>query len=250
MEPASKSALLVLTATVFATPTNAEGQWTTGVMVTAETGYYTGTGDDVLVLPYLAYDSDKFHFGVTDGLAYHFASIEGQNGNGGRFSAVLRPRWEPGLRDTGPFAVLDRDIAVEAGLSARYNIHQSYFAEAEALADLSGVHEGYEVSGAVGFMYAAKRFSFEGRVGARYRSEDLNQYLFGVSADEATAQWAAFTAGDGVTGFARLTVSYGISKNIALVGDLTFEDFGGLTKSPLVENSTNSALSLGILYQF
>jgi hypothetical protein len=45
MEPAPKSALLVLTATVFATPTYAEGQWTTGVMVTAETGYYDGIGD-------------------------------------------------------------------------------------------------------------------------------------------------------------------------------------------------------------
>lgn len=125
-----------------------------------------------------------------------------------------------------------------------------FFAKAEALIDLSDTHKGGEAATFAGVQFEAGKLPFEAGLGARHRSGDLNQYLFGVAASETTASRAGFAPGSTTTGFASLTGVYLLRDSIAVVGDITFEDLGGMDASPLVEKSSKTSVTLGLLYQF
>ena len=228
---------------------HAEGAWTLGAIIVGETGYYVGQKDEVALVPYISFETERFEFSLHDGVAYHAFQGDGPNGSAARLSFVLTPRWEPDFSDDPVFDGLDRDTAFEVGMRGAY-ARGLFFAEAEALADVSDTHNGYEASAAVGLQYEAGAFRLEGGVGARYRSGDLNQHLFGVSASEAGATRAAFTPGDSTTGFASVTAAYALNDNVALVGDITFEDFGNMQASPLVGKGSTTSLALGLIYQF
>lgn len=228
---------------------HADGTWTLGAIVEGETGYYVGQKDEVDLLPYISFETERFEFSLHDGVAYHAIQGEGPNGSAGQLSIVLTPRWEPDFSDDPIFDGLERDTAIELGVRGVYE-RGLFFVEGEALADVSDTHNGYEASAFVGLQYEAGAFSLEGGIGARHRSGDLNQHLFGVSASEANATRAAYTPGDSTTGFASITAAYALNDNTALVGDITFEDLGNMDASPLVDKGSNTSLAIGLIYQF
>ncbi len=227
----------------------ADVTWTFGAIAQGETGYYVGQKDEVVLLPYIAFETERFEFSLHDGASYHAIQREGPNGSATQLSFVLSPRWEPEFSDGPIFDGLERDTAIELGVRAVYE-RGLFFVEGEALADVSDTHNGYEARAFVGARYEVGAFSLEGGIGARHRSGDLNQHLFGVSASEANATRAAFTPGDSTTGFASITAAYAVNNNIALVGDITFEDVGDMDASPLVDEVSNTSLALGLIYQF
>lgn len=226
----------------------AQGTWTLGAIAIGETGYYVGHKDELSLVPYVSFEAQRFEFSLTDGVTYH--ALQDENSHGGvQLSFVLTPRWEPEFSDDAIFDGLERDTAIEVGVRGIYK-NGLFFAEAEALADVSDTHSGYEASTFAGMQFESGAFSLEGGIGARYRSDDLNQHLFGVSASEATANRAEFTPGESTTGFASITAAYALNDKIALVGDVTFENLGNLDRSPLVDKGSNTSLALGLIYQF
>lgn len=254
MNHLSKSLLMLASLVYIAGPAVAEGQgsagqWTAGLIVSAENGHYAGIDSGATLLPYVSYDSTRVHFSVTEGLAYHIRPAADPMAEGTKLSVLLTPRLDPGLRTKGAFATLDRDIAFELGLRGRHNMG-TLFGEAEVLGDISGVHNGYEASAAVGVGFAVNRSQFEAKAGVRHRSKSLNQYMFGVSAAEATATWTAYNTEATTTGFASLSGSYAVTQNVILVGEFSFEDLGTMENSPIVDEAANSTLNLGVLYRF
>jgi len=250
----SKSLLMLASLVFIAGPAVAEGQgsagqWTAGLIVSTENGHYAGIDSGATLLPYVSYDSARVHFSVTEGLAYHIRPAADPMSEGTKLSVLLTPRLDPGLRTKGAFATLDRDIAFELGLRGRHNM-RNLFGEAEVLGDISGVHNGYEASAAVGVGFAVNRLQFEAKAGVRHRSKSLNQYMFGVSAAEATATWTAYNTKATTTGFASLSGSYALRQNVILVGEFSFEDLGRMENSPIVDEAANSTLNLGVLYRF
>ncbi len=232
-----------------ATEATAEGTWTFGAVVDAETGVYVGQNDQATLIPYISYETERLVFSLHDGLSYRVLQGEGPDGQTGEVSVLLAPRWTPDFGKGPIFDGLDRDVAIEAGIAGRYEAGLFFF-EGEALIDISDTHKGYEAKTFAGVQYETGRFQFEAGLGARHRSSDLNQHLFGVASSEVTATRAAFAPGSTTTAFASLTGVYLLRKNLALVGDIKVEDLGDLDASPLVDKSSNTSLTLGVLYQF
>lgn len=221
----------------------AEGVWTLGLIGRAETGYYINQDDEIEGLPYLAYDTKRFHFGL-DGIAYH--AFQADNA---KLSVLLAPRLKPDYPDDTIFSGLNRDTAVELGFEGRYDFGVGYVG-ATGLFDISDAHNGYEVLTKLGFTHKSGAFSLDASIGVRHRSKELNQYLFGVTAAEATATRVAFQSADSTTGIANLRGVYSFKNRVSLVGDITFEDLGSMRKSPLVNKNTNTTVALGLIYQF
>ncbi|MCY4334468.1 MAG: MipA/OmpV family protein [Litoreibacter sp.] len=227
----------------------ADGKWTLGLIAAGETGYYVGEKDEIGLLPYISYETERFEVSLHDGLAYHVIKNEGPDGSAVQLSFLLTPRWEPHFGDDPIVNGLKRDTALELGVSGIYE-KDIFFVQTEALADVSDTHSGYEASAVVGLQQDFGAFSLEGGIGARYRSSDLNRHLFGVSATEANARRAAFNPGSSTTGFASISAAYAIGANTALVGDISFEDFGKMEVSPLVDEGSNTSFALGLIHQF
>lgn len=245
---------LIVTATAFAaltlsSPTQAEGTWTLGLLIDAETGVYVGAQDEAQVIPYVSYQLGRFEASLSNGLTYDVISGESLAGVDGTLSLRLAPRWSPDFSDDPVFDGLTRDTGLEAGLAARAELADFYLS-AEVLTDISDTHNGMEAQISVGFEQNFGQMFFDVEVGAAHRSADLNQYLYGVSASEATATRVAYAAGDSTTGFASLTAGYLLTDNMALVGQIAFEDLGDLIASPLVAQGQQTSLAVGLIFEF
>lgn len=236
--------------TLFATsPLHADATWTLGAVVVGTTGPYVGQEDEAELLSYFAFETDRFEVSVTDGLTYDVFQGDGPDGEGISASLRLAPRWSPDFGDDPLFDGLERDTAIEAGAELSYGT-RAFVLSAEILTDISDVHNGYQATVFAGAEVELGPVILEGGIGARHRSSDLNQYLFGVTAAEATTARAAYSPGDSTTGFASLTAILPLSDTMALIGDVTFEDLGTLSASPLVSDDQRTSVAFGLVYRF
>ena len=223
---------------------HADGVWTLGLFAGVENDLYVNSKDQAEAIPYLAYDTEKFHFGL-DGIAYHAMVTDNAI-----FSFLLSPRMEPNYSKGPVFAGLKRDTAVELGFDGQYYFGPAYIG-ASGLVDISDTHNGYEVSTKLGFVLESGAFSLDASVGARHRSKKLNQYLFGVSATEATASRTAFQVGETTTAIASISAAYAINGRVSLIGDISMEEVGKIKNSPLVNNTgANTSIAIGVVYSF
>jgi outer membrane protein len=146
--------------------------------------------------------------------------------------------------------VPDRDYAGELGLELLTDGRWGQL-QLTAYHDVSGTHEGYEVEFDYGYGWRNQRFYIEPSFGLSFKSEDLNNYYWGVRADETNAALPGYTAGSGINIFARLQFSYQISRNwmFSFVGEVERlnEEAAG---SPIVEEQNVFGYFAGFGYRF
>lgn len=228
----------------FASGASAEGQWTIGALGVGATGVYVDEKDEAGFAPILSYDTEKLHVGL-DGLSYQVYDY-----GVGQIDVALGYRGAPAFPDKNPlFDGLKREDAVELGISTQLEFGDAYVG-LDAFKDVSDTHEGIEADFTFGYVMAAGNFQLDAAVGARFRDNKLNQYLYGVSAAEATADRSAFTAEKTTTAFANLTVGYAITENITAMAQVSYEDIGKNHDSPLVAKSSSTGVGLGIAWTF
>jgi outer membrane protein len=147
-------------------------------------------------------------------------------------------------------AIPDRDYAAELGLElladGRWGMLQI-----AAFHDVSGTHEGYEVEFDYSYGWRNQRFYIEPSFGLSFKSEDLNNYYWGVPADNLGSTFPGYTASSGVNAFARLQFSYQISRNwlFSFVGEVERmnDEAAG---SPIVEEQNVIGYFAGFGYRF
>ncbi|WP_342076917.1 MipA/OmpV family protein [Yoonia sp. SS1-5] len=236
----------LLTGTVICIGTGAyaDGEWTVGILGVGTTGTYVGEDDTVGVAPFLTYETDRLSVGL-DGVSYNV--LEYQQGTVG---LALGYRGGPDFPNKDPlFDGLKRDDAVEAGITAQLDFGNAYVS-LHTMTDVSDTHGGTEANVVVGYAIAPGSFVVSAEVGARFRDKDLNQYLYGVSATEATAARSAYAADQTTTAFANLAVVYPVTQTISAVGIVEYEDLGSNADSPLVDKSDVVGVGLGLIMSF
>lgn len=223
----------------------AEGNWTIGFGLGAETELYSDDGNSLSGFPFLAYDTERLHIGF-DGLAYKLVNTD-QLG----FNLHLSPRGDPDFPDTALFQGLDRDTAFEVGFSARQSLAAELYLQGSFLHDVSSEHDGYEAQVHLGRSFSAGSVYFDASVGVRYRSGDLNDYLVGVSAAEANSLRSAYAPGSTFSPVAQVSATVPISDKTAVVGSLSYERFGdAYDDSPLTDKGSQASAGIAITYKF
>ena len=90
--------------------------------------------------------------------------------------------------------VPDRDYAGELGLELLTDGRWGRL-QLAAFHDVSGTHDGYEIAADYGYGWRRQRFYVEPSVGLSYKSAALNDYYWGVSAEEANGALPRYEAG-------------------------------------------------------
>ena len=237
------TALTFTMATLLASSAAAEGDWIVGLIVQGDSQIYEGGTDDAILLPYLAYETDRLHIGL-DGISYQALDYGDL-----AVDVTLNARFGPDFPDTTLFEGLDRDTAFELGFDAQYNFGAAYVGLALA-GDISGAHDGYEGQASLGYAFETGALALDVSAGVILRDANLNAYLYGVSAAEATATRAAFDLGDTTNGFASVSAAFALSDQAYLIAEVSYEDLGDARNSPLVSKSESTEISIGIGFQF
>jgi len=147
-------------------------------------------------------------------------------------------------------SIPDRDYAGELGIEL---LADGRWGELQLTAyhDVSGTHEGFELEFDYGYGWRNQRFYVEPSFGLSFKSEELNNYYWGVRAAETSGALPEYTAGSGVNSFARLQFSYQISRNwmFSFVGEV--ERLNDEAKgSPIVEEQYVFGYFAGFGYRF
>jgi len=121
--------------------------------------------------------------------------------------------------------------------------------------DALGKHDGHEatlsyvvpIKGAFGI----KKLGLRPMFGLCWRSENLNNYYYGVRSKEATANRTAYKSGESVDPHAGVALDYQLAKRWSIFSMFRSEWLGSeITDSPIIDQDNVVSVILGLVYRF
>jgi MipA family protein len=196
-------------------------------------------------------NSDRAFFGKTNTRYVNFSLTAG-----GAHVPIPAAPGAPGVGQGSEFdqpvelEVPDRDYAVELGLEM---LLDGEWGEAtlRAFHDVSGTHEGYEISADYGYRWVRGRYSIAPSVGIAYKSAALSDYYWGVHADEVLPTLQGYQVDAGIGWQAGLRASYYVTKTMRLALSANYERLQhSITQSPIVAEPDVIGYFAGLAWQF
>lgn len=139
------------------------------------------------------------------------------------YSAYAGPQWSIELLGASSEAGIDSRLSDElediderpggVNFGVRVTAYPgSLIAQFEALSDISGLHDGFTMTGSIARNWLVRNWNVHAILGARYYSAAYTDYIFGIDEDEATLRFPQFTAGTSHTFVTEIGVSYPLSE--------------------------------------
>jgi MipA family protein len=120
-----------------------------------------------------------------------------------------------------------------------------------AFQDVSGTHRGQQAYAEYRYAWQLGRLRIAPAVGLHYKSAALNDYYWGVRADEANAALPSYRASAGVNVVTNLQATYYVSKRMRLAATLNYERLDSAVRaSPIVDEREVLGYFAGISYSF
>ena len=193
-------------------------------------------------------NDDRVFFGKTNTRYVNFAYA----GNG--FTTGLPPPAAAGGSEDPPPPVEvnppDRDYAIELGVESLLDGDWGA-AELRAFHDVSGTHGGYELSAHYSRRWTVGRLSIAPTLGFSYKSAQMNNYYWGVHADEATDALPEYHAGAGVNFEGGLVTNYYLTRHLRFALSVNYERLADeIAASPLAEDDYVVAYFSGFAWTF
>ena len=178
------------------------------------------------------FNSDRVFFGRTD---TRFVSVD----------TAGAPLAEATL-----FSVPDRDFAIELGVELLSDVGWGQL-QASAFHDVSDTHGGYELFIDYSRGWRNQRWYLEPSIGASYKSEDLNDYYWGVAPDEANDVLPEYRVAAGLNWHGRIVLSYQLSRQWQFSMVAEYERLNAeAAASPLVETRNVTGYFAGFGFRF
>lgn len=243
-----KLGLLTMLLVAAALPADAESMWTVGLGLTLETSPINDDDADLSPIPIITYENDdvlggSLTIGTTEGLSYGWSLPHGMT-----VSGLVDYRTSPLDDADGSVADgIERDPAIELGGEIDYLTSRGIFS-ASILADVSGAHDGAEVTLAYHLLVPLGAWTFQPSLGIHYRSKGLGTYLYGVEADDSQTP---FRVDDHVVPFANLTADVALNERWSAIVGISGEYLpDAVTDSPLVDDHYTFGTVLGLSFTF
>jgi outer membrane protein len=143
-----------------------------------------------------------------------------------------------------------RSYAVELGLETLFSGEWGQ-ASLHAFHDVSGTHEGFEISGDYSYRITRGRLSLSPTVGVSWKSAALSDYYWGVHADESSLSLAGYEARGGLGWEAGLRGNYYLTKSLRVAVSANYERLQhSIAMSPLVRQDHVFGYFAGLGWQF
>ena len=143
-----------------------------------------------------------------------------------------------------------RDSSVDVGVS--YSIHQPWGQlKAELLHDVNSTHQGTEARLAYAKDWRSGAWTWRPSLSVAWRSANLNNYYYGVRANEATATRAAYEPGAGLEARVGLQTTYALSRHWSLLSGVSATVLSrDVSHSPIVQHRILPSVYVGAIYDF
>ena len=170
-----------------------------------------------------------------------------------RFDAFLKHRFEGFTQDRPPASAAGmalREPGIDAGVSLRRRTAWGtpYL---ELSRDVSNRSDGTELKLGYWNDWTRGQLTLRPHAALSLRDARLNDFYYGVRPGEATATRPAYSAGGGADAEIGLYADYRLTDGWHLIGGLSaLRRASAVGNSPIVENRVDTAVTLGVLYDF
>lgn len=240
-----------------ASPDNASSRWSLGLAAAVRNTEYAGADDRSVVIPYVAYEGEKFYFrGITAG--YHLVEHGGFGLDvmlSGRMDGMDRKDFgvrELARRGIDRRLLSDRDDSVDAGAALTWSGTAGEF-ELRLLADVGSVSEGYEATLDYAYPLHVGKTLIKPGLGVSFLSSDLANYYYGTLDKEVARGLPLYRPGSAVVPHVGVQVAHAFSDKWRIIGGVEYRKLPDeLKDSPLVEEGADSStgLFLGVARSF
>ncbi|MBN2063957.1 MAG: MipA/OmpV family protein [Sedimentisphaerales bacterium] len=221
-----------------------------GVVTAFSTSPYIDDDSRVIPIPLVSYITERFYF---TGLETGYALMGDR-----QLSLIATANARMEYYDEDDSYIFDgmanRHASLDGGLKVRWE-HPWCGLETGFRADLLSVYDGYEI-------FARAKKSFKGvfeieklkvdiSAGLSWRSDELNDYYFGVRPSEATADRPVYEPQGDLNYQLGCGWSYKLSDKWSLFNNYRVEFLADeIADSPLVDTDTTFSVMVGLAYQF
>jgi outer membrane protein len=254
------SALALSAVFALSAGTAGAGEWIVGGNLLGGNNPYED-GDNVGgLLPVVAYRGERFHANLGNPGISFFRGTSDFGGLG--YSVYIGDSFQIDLVGQLRMIGLDPDkedawrglderkAGFDAGVSLLWQTGVGEF-DLQLLTDVSNRSDGQEVLLSYAYPITQGAWTLRPEVGVSWQSSDLNDYYFGVDADEARAGRAAYEADAGVTPFVGVELEYAVSTQTHLIGGFGYGRLGDeISDSPIVDARSVGGAYLGLTYTF
>jgi len=147
----------------------------------------------------------------------------------------------------------DRDYAVEMGLELIVDKPWGRF-QSQLNGDISNTHEGMELWMDYSYDFLIQRWYIQTSAGFSWRSANLNDYYYGITAEdsrESEGYLSVYEAKNGFNSFAKLSLTYVIGKQWRWVNSFQYERINSeAANSPIMTDDNVTTVFTGIFYSF
>ena len=218
-----------------------------GIMVRSERSPYLGAGVRHDLVPLYLYEGERFFLHASR------AGLKLSNDGRHRFDLFLDYRFEgfPYDHTTASLAGMQaREPTTDLGVSYAYRADWGTL-KAEFVHDALNVTKGDELRLGYSYDWKSGRWHLRPAINLMLRSARLNDYYYGVRADEAMAGRPAYMPGAGTDAWVGLYGYYDISGGWRILGGLGVNRLGSdVRKSPIVGDGNRPTAFLGAAYDF
>jgi len=230
---------------------NTPGSAGLGLAIRASTSPYLKGGTRYDLLPLYLYEGERIFLRANRAGVKLFNDAGRSAGQ--RFDVFIEQRFEGFPAENLPDSLAgmaSRDSGIDLGLA--YRLRQSWGTlRAELVRDVGSASRGYEARLGYGYEWRSGPWSLRPDVSVSWRDAKLNNYYYGVRANEAIAGRAAYAPGSGAQAQLGLYGSYDISERWRLLAGVSATLLSASVRnSPIVEKRVLPAVYIGAAYDF
>ena len=154
------------------------------------------------------------------------------------------------LSEAVELVIPDRDHAIEAGVEILSDGRWG-FLQLSAFHDVSGTHDGFEIAANYGMGFRSGNWYIEPAITLAYKSENLNDYYWGVRPGESNDALLPYEAGAGINTRLRLRAAYYFTREWSFALSAEYERLNEeIAASPIVERDGVFGYFAGLAYRF
>lgn len=231
--------------TLVATGSNA-GEWGLGVGIAAQQPPQEGADNQVVALPFPSYQGERLSLDFAS-IAYALAKTDGF-----QFAIEGQLRFDGYDPDESKAlaGLEERDVTLDAGFSVTTGDEWGV-ASLKVMADVLGVHKGYEISASYQYPMQFDRWTVVPGIKASWPSDELVRYYYGVRLDEATADRPAYSGRSVMNASAAINTAYQLTDSWEIIGGAEYTHLGdGITDSPIIAKDHEVIMYSAIVYHF
>ena len=230
---------------------NTPGSAGLGLALRATSSPYLDGGTRYDLLPLNLYEGQRLFLHANRAGVKLFN--DGDRSAGQRLDLFIEQRFEGFPAEKLPASLsgmASRESGIDLGLA--YRLRQSWGTlRAELLRDVGHASGGYEARLGYGYEWRSGPWSLRPDVVVSWRDARLNNYYYGVQANEATVGRAAYAPGSGMQAQLGLYGSYDVSERWRLLAGVSATMLGSSVRSsPIVEKRVLPSIYIGAVYDF